>query len=30
MFDDCVRLEDCKTHTKMFCLQYFNLIIHEK
>jgi hypothetical protein len=30
MFDDCVRLEDCKTHAKRFCLQYFNLIIREK
>jgi hypothetical protein len=30
MFDDCVRLEDFKTHAKKFCLQYSNLFIHEK
>jgi hypothetical protein len=30
MFDDCVRLEDIKTHAKKFCYQYSNLIIHEK
>jgi hypothetical protein len=30
MFDDCVRLEDCKTHAKRFCFQYFNPFIHEK
>jgi hypothetical protein len=30
MFDDCVRLEDFKTHAKKFCLQYFNSFIHEK
>jgi hypothetical protein len=30
MFDDCIRLEDIKTHAKGFCYQYSNLIIHEK
>jgi hypothetical protein len=30
MFDDCVRLEDFKTHAKRFCLQDSNLIIDEK
>jgi len=30
MFDDCVRLEDFKTHDKKFCLQYSNPFIHEK
>jgi len=30
MFDDCVRLEDCKTYAKMFCLHDFNPFIHEK
>jgi hypothetical protein len=30
MCDDCLRLENIKTHAKRFCYQYFNLIIHEK
>jgi len=30
MFDDCVRLEDLKTHAKRFCFQDYNLLIHEK
>jgi hypothetical protein len=30
MFDDCVRLEDCKTHAKRFCLQDSNPFLHEK
>jgi hypothetical protein len=30
MFNDCVRLEDLKTHAKRFCYQYSNIIIHEK
>jgi hypothetical protein len=30
MFDDCVRLEDCKTHVKRFCLQDLNPFTHEK
>jgi hypothetical protein len=30
MFDDCVMLEDFKTHAKKFCLQYSNPFIHEK
>jgi hypothetical protein len=30
MFDDCVRLEDCKTHAKRFCLQDSNPFVHEK
>jgi hypothetical protein len=30
MFDDCVRLEDYKTHAKRFCLQDSNPFIHEK
>jgi hypothetical protein len=30
MFDDCIRLKDCKTHAKKFCLQCFNPLIYEK
>jgi hypothetical protein len=30
VFDDCERLEDLKTHTKRFCFQDSNLLIHEK
>jgi hypothetical protein len=30
MFDDCVRVEDFKTHAKKFCFQYSNPFIHEK
>jgi hypothetical protein len=30
MCDNCVRLEDIKTHTKRLCYQYSNLITHEK
>jgi hypothetical protein len=30
MFDDCVRLEDLKTHAKMFCYQYSNPFVYEK
>jgi hypothetical protein len=30
MCDDCVRLENIKTHAKRFCYQYSNLFVHEK